>query len=71
MLVKNPVIEGVVLKETNSYVFLLTGGEMMESLNQVNCHSVEVSDLRKVHKSNIDRITGIKILDKKNIIGTN
>ena len=69
MLVKKPDIEGVVLKETNSYVYLLTGGEMMERLNQVNCDSVEVSDLRKVHKSNIDRITGTKILDQKNIIG--
>ena len=69
MLVKKPDTEGVVLKETNSYVFLLTGGEMMERLNHVNCPSVEVSDLRKVHKSNIHLITGTKILDQKNIIG--
>ena len=71
MLVKKPDTEGVVLKETNSYVFLLTGGEMMDRLNHVNCPSVQVSDLRKVHKSNIHLITGIQILNKKYIIGIN
>ena len=71
MLVKKPDTEGVVLKETNSYVFLLTGGEMMDRLNHVYCPSVEVSDLRKVHKSNIHLITGIQILNQKNIIGMN
>ena len=71
MLVKNPDIEGIILKETNRYVHILTGGEMMERLNQVNCHSVKVTDLRKVLKSNIDRITVSNFLDDKNIIEMN